>query len=97
MPRWGQGGEIVGWDGTSLIISEPLEWVNGEPHFIALRCPDGSLSGPYPVIPGEAEDEIVAEAHASFQFYNKKRPHMGLKNQTPDQVYFDNQTMAVAA
>jgi putative transposase len=45
--------------------------------------------------------ENVAEARASLggylQFYNGKRPHMSLKNQTPDQVYFDNQTMAVAA
>jgi putative transposase len=35
--------------------------------------------------------ENVAEARASlgsyFQFYNSKRPHMSLKNQTPDQVF----------
>jgi hypothetical protein len=69
MPRWGQGGEIVGWDGETLITSEPLEWLNGEPHFIALRCPDGSLSGPYPVIPGEAEDEAVPQTPLDIEPY----------------------------
>ncbi len=62
MPRWGQGGEIVGWNGETLVTSEPLEWTEGEGHFIALRCPDGSLSGPYPVIPGEADDEALPQA-----------------------------------
>lgn len=53
MPRWGQGGEIVGWDGTTLATSEPLEWTEGQAHYIALRRPDGSIAGPYPVLPGE--------------------------------------------
>ena len=26
MPQWGQGGEIVAWDETTLVTSEPLTW-----------------------------------------------------------------------
>jgi hypothetical protein len=61
MPRWGQGGEIVGWDGEALVTSEPLEWMEGETHYIALRRFDGAIAGPYPVIPGETGYEAVPQ------------------------------------
>ncbi len=49
MPRWGQGGEVVAWDEDSavLTVSEPLEWIEGIDHYIALRRRDGSLAGPF--------------------------------------------------
>ena len=59
LPRWGQGGEVVDADGRMLTLSEPLEWKAGdeavEPpvHYLALRRRDGSLSGPWPVLPGD--------------------------------------------
>ncbi|WP_419798703.1 MAG: host specificity factor TipJ family phage tail protein [Terasakiella sp.] len=51
MPRWGQGGEVVSWDPeTSILeVSEPLEWSNGDDHYIALRRRDGSPAGPFKV------------------------------------------------
>lgn len=43
----------------------------------------------------------VSEARASigryFNFYNTRRPHSSLGTQTPDQAYFDNLPMAMAA
>ncbi len=66
MPQWGQGGEITGWDGEVLTLSEPLEWAEGETHYIALRRSDGSLSGPYPVLPGEDEYEAVPQTPLGF-------------------------------
>ena len=27
LPRWGQGGEVTAVDGRTLVLSEPLEWV----------------------------------------------------------------------
>jgi hypothetical protein len=69
MPRWGQGGEIVGWNGASLITSEPLEWAEGQPHYLGLRRPDGSIAGPYPVIPGEADDEALPQAPLDIEPY----------------------------
>lgn len=43
----------------------------------------------------------VSEARASigryFEFYNSKRPHSSLGSRTPDQMYFDNLPLPVAA
>ena len=50
MPRWGQGGEVVGISGDRLDLSEPLDWTEGATHYIALRRRDGSLAGPYKVV-----------------------------------------------
>ena len=59
LPRWGQGGEVVEADGRKLVLSEPLEWDAGDDtatpptHYLALRRRDGTLSGPWPVLPGD--------------------------------------------
>ena len=43
----------------------------------------------------------VSEARASIgrylSFYNSRRPHSSLAAKTPDQTYFDNLTMLMAA
>jgi sulfur carrier protein ThiS len=61
MPRWGQGGEVVDWDGASevLTVSEPLEWTAGATHYVALRRQDGSLAGPFQVEAVAGEDRQV--------------------------------------
>ncbi len=61
MPRWGQGGEVVAWDGASevLTVSEPLEWTAGATHYVALRRQDGSLAGPFQVETVAGEDRQV--------------------------------------
>lgn len=55
MPRWGQGGEVVGHQGDVLALSEPVEWIEGATHYLALRRRDGGLAGPYRVqaVPGD--------------------------------------------
>ncbi len=64
LPRWGQGGEVVGVDGRTLTLSEPVEWEAEEEtaesptHYIALRRRDGSLSGPWPATPGADERTV---------------------------------------
>jgi hypothetical protein len=56
MPRWGQGGEVVGHQGDVLALSEPVEWTEGATHYLALRRRDGGLAGPFRVeaVPGDA-------------------------------------------
>ena len=49
MPRWGQGGEVIGHQGDLLALSEPLEWTEGATHYLALRRRDGGLAGPFRV------------------------------------------------
>ena len=65
MPRWGQGGEVVAWDGegTVLTVSESLEWTEGVDHYIALRRRDGSPAGPFQVetIVGEERKVLVLD------------------------------------
>lgn len=55
MPRWGQGGEVIGHQGDVLALSEPLEWAENGNHYIALRRRDGGLAGPFGVqaVPGD--------------------------------------------
>ncbi|MBF0590435.1 MAG: phage tail protein, partial [Magnetococcales bacterium] len=62
MPSWGQGGEVIGWDGAVLTLSEPLEWSEGESHFITLRHRDGSPSAAYEVMPGDEANQAVPVA-----------------------------------
>ena len=72
MPRWGQGGEVVAWDpetGT-LELSEPLEWADGETHYIALRRRDGTVSGPWPVGPGADDRHVVLAEDLDFTPYS---------------------------
>lgn len=69
MPRWGQGGEVVAWDGTTLVVSEPLEWTEGAAHYLALRRGDGSVAGPFPVAPGETSDRVVPQAPLDVEPY----------------------------
>jgi len=80
MPRWGQGGEVVAWDpetGT-LDLSEPLEWTDGETHYIALRLRDGTVSGPWPVGPGADDRHVVLAEDLDFTPYtgaSEERTH----------------------
>jgi hypothetical protein len=48
--------------GTAYILesSEPLDWSAGGPHYVALRKPDGGLSGPYLAT-------LVDESHLSIE------------------------------
>ena len=64
MPSWGVGGEIVDWDADTRIatLSEPVSFIDGQPHVMALRRRDGGVSGPHAVMPGsDAYQVVIAE------------------------------------
>lgn len=71
LPQWGQGGEIVSWDGGSntAIVSEPLTWKPAETHYIGLRKRDGSLSGPYTATIGISDYHVVLASAPDFTPY----------------------------
>ncbi|HGN8627807.1 TPA: host specificity factor TipJ family phage tail protein, partial [Pseudomonas aeruginosa] len=61
MPSWGAGGEIVAWDADThtATLSEPVAFVDGQEHVMALRRRDGGVSGPHAVMPGSDTQEVV--------------------------------------
>lgn len=62
VPGYGQSAlveDVAYVGGKAVIIStEPLHWEEGQDHLMALRRPDGTLSGPYPAT---QVDEMTAE------------------------------------
>ncbi|TWI52989.1 hypothetical protein IQ22_02824 [Pseudomonas duriflava] len=54
IPGYGQSALLMDYftDGTMTVLesSEPLKWEEGASHVVALRRPDGSVSGPWPAI-----------------------------------------------
>ncbi len=59
MAKWGQGGEILAQDGLKLTLSEPVSFTDGQTHYLALRKTDGSLAGPYVVMPTDYDTEVL--------------------------------------
>lgn len=61
MPSWGAGGEIVAWDADTKTakLSEPIAFVDGQEHVMALRRRDGGVSGPHAVTPGSDAQQVV--------------------------------------
>ena len=56
VPGYGQSAVLLGFEAiggglVQLEFSEPLDWSSADPHVVALRRPDGTLSGP---LPGDA-------------------------------------------
>lgn len=63
MPGWGQGGEVVGWDveTSTLTVSEPLTWEDGETHYIAFADKNGGMVGPFVVTAGLSAYQCIAD------------------------------------
>ncbi len=59
MAKWGQGGEVISIDGRTLNLSEPVEFTEGETHFIALRGKNGALLGTYEVTEGSLDTQVI--------------------------------------
>ena len=59
-PKWGMGGEVVGWDAASrtLELSEPVPHHSGRKHYIALRARNGSPVGPFLVLTGADKSRL---------------------------------------
>lgn len=58
IPHYGKTGEVVGQQGNSLYLSEPVEFATGA-HYILVRKPTGHASGPWRVVQGADEYEVV--------------------------------------
>ena len=85
MAKWGQGGEILAQDGLKLTLSEPVSFIDGKPHYLALRKKDGSLSGPYVVMPTDYDTEVLLAETPEIEILtgtDKERTHFafGLAN-----------------
>jgi hypothetical protein len=66
--NWGRAGDVVGWDGVSLLItgSDDFQWVIGEDHFIALRKRDGSTVGPIQVYQTVNANQAILASSPGF-------------------------------
>ncbi|MBD3764935.1 MAG: phage tail protein [Rhodobacterales bacterium] len=60
MPGWGQTSEAVGWSAATatLTLADPPLWGTGD-HVVSLRRRDGAASGPWPVVPGPTDRQVV--------------------------------------
>jgi len=66
MPSWGQAGDIILFDAPMLKLSEPLDFTPDIPHYIILRKRDGSISGPWEVVRGGNENEVILQDEIDF-------------------------------
>ena len=84
MPSWGQGAEVIAVDDNVLSLSEPLEWSEelGD-HFISLRKADGSVSGPWLILPGETPSQVVLQDELDFTPYTGELQELGRVEGTP--------------
>jgi len=71
MPAWGQAGEVVAWNSLTrtATLSEPLEWAESGTHYIALRKRDGSVDGPYSVMQGLLDTQVILSATPAITPY----------------------------
>lgn len=71
LPGWGQGGEVVAWNATTLTatLSETLTWTTGSNHYMVWRDADGSPVGPYLVTQGSSADQVVFAETPSIEPY----------------------------
>jgi len=70
VPGYGQSSVVIGWEpdtvGGVLTVSEPMQWVDGADHVVALRRPDGTACGPMAATQGADEYEIVIAEDLDF-------------------------------
>lgn len=59
MPSWGQGGEIIKVEEDILTLSEPVNFVENQNHYIALRKKNGGISSPILVTSGDISTQVI--------------------------------------
>lgn len=62
LPGWGRGGDVVSYNTTTreVVLTEPVEWVQGQTHYLSVVERDGSLSSPpYVITPGTTEFSAI--------------------------------------
>lgn len=65
IPGYSQTGSLVDVQGNTLLLDQPLDWETGT-HFIAVRKPDGSLSGVYTATKGIDDYQVVIDQPLDF-------------------------------
>lgn len=78
MAKWGIGGEILKQTGLKLTLSEPVSFVDGQMYYLALRKKDGTLSGPYEVMPTDYNTEVMLKTLPDIEILtstNAERTH----------------------
>ena len=65
MPGYSQTGRVEATSGRTLYLNQDLEWGTGT-HYIGIRRPDGTLSGPYQCVAGATNDSVVINANLDF-------------------------------
>ena len=79
IPGWSQSALLKAYDGNTLKVNEPLEWIDGNTYMCSIRRPDGSLAGPYYATRGASDYELVIGA--------KEVPAISLQRELPIVVF----------
>lgn len=79
IPGWSQSALLKAYDGNTLTVNEPLEWIAGNTYMCSIRRPDGSLAGPYYAARGASDYELVIGA--------KEVPAISLQRELPIVVF----------
>lgn len=61
VPGYGQSSILLGINGETLTVTEPMAWEAGADHVVGIRNTDGTLNGPYPATRGASDYEIIAD------------------------------------
>jgi hypothetical protein len=59
IPRWGQSGFVADIVGDKVTLSDPVEFVEGQVHQLAIRGKHGQDLGPYAVTAGDNAIEVI--------------------------------------
>lgn len=65
MPGYSQNGVVLDVVGRHILTDADIEWGDGA-HYISLRRPDGTLSGPYPCIATESPGAVLISGDLDF-------------------------------
>jgi len=67
IPGFEQTGRVLLVNGRSIFVDDDgLDWQTGEEHILAIRKPDGKLSGPYNATKGSANNEVIIDDDLDF-------------------------------
>lgn len=65
VPKWGDGGLVIGVSGNTLTVDHDLNWAGGTKQ-ILLRATDGSVSNAITVTRGSADNKVVLPSAPPF-------------------------------
>ncbi|MBB1422644.1 hypothetical protein H5200_12010 [Pseudoalteromonas sp. SG43-7] len=66
IPGYEQTGRVEYIVGRSVYVDAILKWQSGQSHILALRKPDGTLSGPYTATIGSSSNEVIIDSDIDF-------------------------------